>query len=170
MPTSHDSDSEEWVESSSDSDTSSHHDATGCVRASRAPVLSALLDEALLTISPVFRASPNCAEGVEEEDSWSHGDVPGSVGLKSRPAQTRISFRNGEVGDEGLGKGRKLGRGMHDACKAACGRDEGMREWGERGQDVGDGQACEMRVMVLLRSMRFMVPLRAMRVMGLLRA
>jgi hypothetical protein len=54
-----------------------------------------------LTASPLCRASPNGAgsEGseVEEGDSWVHGDVPGSVGLKSRPAQTSISFRKGNV-------------------------------------------------------------------------
>jgi hypothetical protein len=55
----------------------------------------------IFTASPLCRASPNGAgsEGseVEEGDSWVHGDVPGSVGLKSRPAQTSITFRNGNV-------------------------------------------------------------------------
>jgi hypothetical protein len=55
----------------------------------------------ILTVSPLGRASPNGAESqgsqVEDGDSWVHGDVPGSIGLKSRPAQTSITFRNGNV-------------------------------------------------------------------------
>ena len=75
--TAHESDSEEWIESSSESSHDSRADSAGDLSSSQS--------------SPTNSTGRAALAG---EDSWSEGDVSGSVGLKPRKTRVHISCCN----------------------------------------------------------------------------